>query len=281
MKEFKFSDLKDNPKLIQDGIALNRHRPWPTVTMGELHTHDFYEIAYTYKGEGVQVINDIPYSVKKGNFILMKPGDYHSYYSLSDNLYIIHCNFNKNALLRYFPNTVEFPLIIDLDEYFQLQIEQFFNLLEIESASNKPDHYRAVHELLDMILFTISRNSKDIVQPSTMNNVLNYILSDIKQANFQEAVNIFHSSEAHFCRVFKREFSTTFKQYLTRLRMQRAKFLLKSTNKSIAEIYEEIGYNNNRTFFVDFKKATNLTPTQFRKQIKFINQNNTDNDETV
>ncbi len=267
MEKFLFRNLKDT-KSLNDGIALNHHRPWPITTIGKLHSHDFYEIAYTYKGEGVQVINDVPYSVKKGNFILMKPGDYHSYYSLSDNLYIIHCNFIKNDLLRYFPKNSELPLVINLDEYFQSHIEQLFNLLETESSSNEPGHYRAVHELLDIILFTVNRNLRDKLPPSTMSNVLNYILSDIKHANFSEAVKIFSSSEAHFCRVFKREFSTTFKQYLTRLRIQKAKDLLKNTNKSISEIYDEIGYNNNRTFFVDFKKATDLTPSQFRKQFK-------------
>lgn len=251
----------------QDGISLNHHKPYSGSTTGELHTHDYYELAYTYTGEGVHIINDAPYTVKKGTVIIMKPGDYHSYYSLTD-MYIIHCNFIKNDLIRYLPNNATFPLVIHLNEYYQLQIEMLLHLLETESKSDEPEHYRAVHEFLDLILFTINRVVGEQTTPSTMSDVLSYILSDIKNADFSEAVKIFRSSEAHFCRVFKREFSTTFKQYVTKLRIQKAKDLLLNTKKSISEIYEEVGYNNNRTFFVDFKKSTDMTPSQYRKVYK-------------
>ena len=179
------------------------------------------------------MVNDVPYTVSKGHFILMKPGDYHSYYSMSDNLHIFHCNFVKNGLLRYLPKNSELPLVINLDEFFQNQIELFLNLLETESSTDEHNHSQAVIELLDMVLFTINRNFRAIIPPSPMKNVLTYILSDIKNANFSDAVKIFHSSEAHFCRVFKREFSTTFKKYVTKLRIQKAKDLLQNTRTNM------------------------------------------------
>ncbi len=264
MFKLYFNQKNTSQKTIQDGVSLNHHRPTLGSTTGELHSHDYYELAYTYTGSGVHVINDQPYTVDKGTVIFMKPDDYHSYYSLTD-MYIIHCNVVKNDLFRYFPSDSVFPLVINLNEYYQLQIESLLHLLEVESSSDEPEHYRAVHELVDMVLFTISRNIHEKTSPSSMSEVLSYILSDIKNADFSEAVKIFKSSEAHFCRVFKREFSMTFKQYLIKLRVQKAKGLLRDTKKSISEIYEEVGYNNNRTFFVDFKKATGQTPSQYRK----------------
>lgn len=54
--------------------------------------------------------------------------------------------------------------------------------------------------------------------------------------------------------------------YITELRMERAKHLLLRTNKTVAEICDEIGYLNPTYFSTTFKKIVNATPSQFRKQ---------------
>jgi two-component system, response regulator YesN len=71
---------------------------------------------------------------------------------------------------------------------------------------------------------------------------------------------------SHLSFIFKRETGETFKNYLTNLRIERAKELLRSTDQSSAEISERVGYNDPHYFSVVFKKITGVRPNDFRFQ---------------
>lgn len=73
-----------------------------------------------------------------------------------------------------------------------------------------------------------------------------------------------HLNPSHFSAVFSSEAGETFKEYLTRLRIDEAKALLRTTAHSTAEICYQVGYNDPHYFGVAFKKATGVSPRQFR-----------------
>ncbi|MCI9107413.1 MAG: response regulator [Lachnospiraceae bacterium] len=68
----------------------------------------------------------------------------------------------------------------------------------------------------------------------------------------------------YLSKIFMRETSTTFVNYLTALRMERAKLLLKNTNKKINVICQQVGYPDPKYFCTLFKKETGVTPNQYR-----------------
>jgi AraC family transcriptional regulator len=72
-------------------------------------------------------------------------------------------------------------------------------------------------------------------------------------------------SSFHFHRIFKTFTQTTTKQYLTRLRLEKAANALIHTHKDIAQIAIEIGYNNHETFTRSFKGYFDITPQQYRR----------------
>ncbi len=69
----------------------------------------------------------------------------------------------------------------------------------------------------------------------------------------------------YFSSLFKKETNTTFSEYLTSVRMERAKVLLKESNLNVATICEEVGYNDTKHFSKGFAKYTNLKPNEYRK----------------
>lgn len=73
-------------------------------------------------------------------------------------------------------------------------------------------------------------------------------------------------SPSHFSVVFSREIGESYKDYLTRLRIERAKELLRTTNLKCSEIAYQSGYNDPHYFSHVFKKNTGLPPQQFRQQ---------------
>ena len=71
-------------------------------------------------------------------------------------------------------------------------------------------------------------------------------------------------SAAHFSTVFSQTMGRPFIHYLTGLRIERAKELLKTTNMKLSDIAMEIGYNEPNYFSHVFRKTTGITPKEFR-----------------
>lgn len=69
----------------------------------------------------------------------------------------------------------------------------------------------------------------------------------------------------HFSRMFKRSTGLAPHQYLSELRLERAKRLLSDRRTSIIEIAYEIGYANPSQFSAFFRKRTGLSPREFRR----------------
>ena len=73
-------------------------------------------------------------------------------------------------------------------------------------------------------------------------------------------------SGSYFSSCFKLHTGITFKDFLNNVRIDKAKTLLLSTEKSITTIAYDVGYGDSNYFSTIFKKKTGNTPRQFRKQ---------------
>ncbi len=71
-------------------------------------------------------------------------------------------------------------------------------------------------------------------------------------------------SKSHLSKLFKKECSMTIKEYVTLLRIENAKKLLKETSYSVSDIQEFVGYKSRVHFFNTFKKKTGISPLKFR-----------------
>jgi AraC-like DNA-binding protein len=75
-------------------------------------------------------------------------------------------------------------------------------------------------------------------------------------------------SKYHFCRLFHRIIGMPYQEYVTAVRIEKAKELLKETPfHSITQIGYEIGIGGLRNFETRFKQLTGQTPYQYRKEL--------------
>jgi AraC-like DNA-binding protein/CheY-like chemotaxis protein len=69
---------------------------------------------------------------------------------------------------------------------------------------------------------------------------------------------------ATLCVLFKNQIGCTLREHIRNLRLDRAAVLLTATNKSIKEIWAEVGYNHPSNFDHDFKTLFHVTPREYR-----------------
>lgn len=72
-------------------------------------------------------------------------------------------------------------------------------------------------------------------------------------------------SASYFSGLLKKEMGIGFSEYLIRLRMEKAKELLKGTNINIKDICSQVGYSDLKHFNTVFKKYTGIKPGEYRK----------------
>lgn len=89
-------------------------------------------------------------------------------------------------------------------------------------------------------------------------------------AHYREDISLdelsgkFDISPFYFSKVFKTQTGVTFTDYITRVRVARARELLENTSKSMKEICSEVGYSDPNYFSRIFKKHTGVTPTEYK-----------------
>jgi len=87
-----------------------------------------------------------------------------------------------------------------------------------------------------------------------------------RDLSLQEAAQRANMNCSYFCKLFKDETGMNFKEYITSIRITKAKDYLRYSNERIHDIAAIIGYNDPKYFNVVFKKSVGVTPSQFREK---------------
>lgn len=98
--------------------------------------------------------------------------------------------------------------------------------------------------------------------------VLNFIEENLdNELSLENLAEIGNYSPFHFHRIFRGIIGETLQEYINRNRMEKSAMLLSHhKNKSLEEVFLEVGFKSNSTFSKSFKKYFGISPTDFRKK---------------
>lgn len=146
-------------------------------------------------------------------------------------------------------------------EQMKAQIDQFE---EIEQLQNR--FYSELTELLE----AIKTDRLQRKQHHLIHEIREYIEAHFTDSNLSlELFNDkFGIGVKNLSKLFKEEFGVNFIDYLTHLRIERAKSLLLETDRPVQEIAEEVAYSGAIAFGRVFKRIVGVTPSVYREQIK-------------
>ena len=108
--------------------------------------------------------------------------------------------------------------------------------------------------------------SADTCKDARMIEIMNYIQANYIDVTLDDLAEKFSLSKPYISKYIKEKSGMTFGELVKKIRMKKAKALLKSSNMTVENIALTVGYQNVEHFNRMFKKAYNMTPIQFRNQ---------------
>ncbi|HDN2398399.1 TPA: helix-turn-helix transcriptional regulator, partial [Clostridioides difficile] len=132
-----------------------------------------------------------------------------------------------------------------------------------------------VNKVKIKLLVELVKNSEDIENHAVDNyekmmiiEILKYIDKDYKKGSLSEIASNLNQGDYKISKLVKKHLGYTFKDLVQEKRLSKACELLVSTNLSIAEIIENVGYENLTYFYKIFKNKYGITPKEYKKNIK-------------
>lgn len=131
------------------------------------------------------------------------------------------------------------------------------------SSLDKTKEY--IQKLLENVLLlrdgAAGRKYSDILGKAKAYIMENYMLEDMSLNKLASHVNM---SPSYFSSIFSQESGKTFVEYLTEVRMEKAKELLMCSNQKTSEIGYQVGYKDSHYFNYIFKKTQKCSPKEYR-----------------
>jgi AraC-like DNA-binding protein len=221
-----------------------------------------------------------------GDFVFLAPGRDHTLSSQAPGEAHLSTDPGTLLLCGYceFTNDVDSPmaslfpsLSIIRDESLQQHpwLKSILSQLSTEYLSQLPGALIAVNKLtevlmVELIRMNFGRNEQSLLKRALADKHIAESLSQLHNKpshswtleNLASKVGL---SRAGFAKRFKDLVGLSMFDYLTQLRVQRAKELLSDTSLSLHEVANQIGYESDMAFNRTFKKRTGITPTAYRK----------------
>lgn len=243
------------------------------------HYHDYeFEILHIISGEGTITINDRLYPITPQTIFFIRGNEAHCSspknpleYRRSklvfskEKLYLLSRNLCcENMINSLF---VSGGCAVKLSVNQSSKIDEY--ILKIKEQEN--DKNRMMHFFINLflILDLSLRSKENTVEPikNKVSEIMEYINKNIeKNLSLDIISNELHVNKYYLCHSFKKASGMTVFEYITFVRISKAKQLLLKTTKSISEISLEVGFDNFAYFSKTFKKYEGITPMQYRKK---------------
>lgn len=244
------------------------------------HTHSFHQIFYALEGAEDYEYDGTIVHVCKGEFLFVLPQKEHGLPSSRPDSKVLDLKFHVcDSVLN--KKLFSLPPHIHCSQ----SVQTIFQLIEQEAEKKEPYYDEIISNLLEAILFSVLREQCPTFSGAGINtlNLLgcNYenlsecvrrtvlriegaVVLGPDQSLLDETALALGYSKSYMCRRFSEEIGMSILQYVTMLRMDKAKELLLNSDRSIHQISTLLYFNDVTRFCKVFKKHTGLTPTQYR-----------------
>lgn len=255
--------------------AASLTRCWPSWHE-DGHKPAFNRLCYILEGEGRFEVDGEAFYPKAGDMVLLPAGRRQAYGHISSRYYLKYwCHFRAEAYGTRLFDLLCVPYFLHVGKDQEL-IRLFERMVTCYAAPGGTWALRARGALMDLLAEYLDRSGEDAVFPRKTGAeeipaeklrllgkyISEHLGEDLTLESLAEQVH-FHPN--YFIAFFKKYFGVSPLRYVSNLRIEKAKSLLKSTSLPIHEIAVRTGYHDLYHFSRRFKEQTGYSPSDFRK----------------
>lgn len=252
------------------------------------HCHEQLELVYIKKSTGTKFIGDSITQFRPGSLVLI--GSYLPHLWLNDRLYFekngdiaesYSIFFSVGCFGKTFFNIPELGIVKALLDSSKRGLELHGPGKEkivssMRSMDRLADHEKPL-ELLKMLSIICCKTEKKALSSqsfintyqkeasnSRLDKVYEYVLNNFaEEISLDMIADIINMNASSFSRYFKQKTNKTFTRFLNEVRVGYACKRFTESDRNIAEIAYECGYNNISNFNKQFKSLKGMTPTEY------------------
>ena len=264
----------------------------PFVNDG-IHSHNYFEINYVYRGECIQTITGEKRTLHEGEISIISPYTQHNV-SVDTDSFIISIMVRQSTfdaifgflkakqdlLSMFFRNTLYETVQSNYILFHTDNNGEIQQIMErtVEEANNE-DNYSSIccNCMVQLLFCTLLRHYSDTILYYGYNGqkrndmdftmILEYINQHYQTITLEYLADFFHYSEAYLSKLFKRNLNENYSELIMGIRMRHAMEFLADSSMSISEISEKVGYGSVDYFTKAFRKKFDLTPSECRKKL--------------
>ncbi len=219
------------------------------------HGHTTWEIVqYTY-GEGTATIGDQEIPFQPGTIICMPP-------------HVPHKENSKSGYTNIYMHTDDYPGKGRVPVFTDEPHRPFFNVatMLLQEFHLKQSNSKLIaQDLFDILMLYLNRWEERSSSQPFIDQLKNTIVDNLHNPEFDigKAVDAMPVSADHLRKMFVKATGRTPLQYMTDLRIDEAKHLLKTGGYSVKEVAVRVGIQDQYYFSRIFRKVARMSPTEF------------------
>lgn len=258
----------------RDGVKCKLH---PIGCEICLHLHDFYEIELVVTGEMSQSVNGVPLLSGKGSFVFMdllsvqrigRPQNAPSVWTISIS------PSEADPIVTHLLSRTKFPLVGTLPDESLAEFGRLATELQRAMEEDTPYAHERVSALTVLLCTMLFAHGEVPNTPAEEPRAYHYIQKALlclnrdfaSQLSLSEVASRIHISPCYLSDLFSRIVGCRFVEYLTRLRLERARAMLRDEEASVAEIAAACGFGTVSNFTRAFRRAFGTAPSVFRRE---------------
>lgn len=251
------------------------------------HWHQGLEAIHIIRGGGTFQIEDKHYMLRDNDSLLISPYQMHQGRTVDHSqglVKIISVTFNNEVVGRIYPFADRFLFSLsaphanaeDRKNLDQLMI-RIGSLHEQQETASAFLLNAALFQLLHLLYtrFTIGVRRPESIRSgrNVTRQILGYLANHHKENLTERTVAAYFGySREHFSRLFRKNTGSTFKSYLTKLRLDEARTNMDRSNGPITDIAADAGFPSLTSFTRAFTREYGITPRQYRREHLQIDQ---------
>jgi AraC-like DNA-binding protein/quercetin dioxygenase-like cupin family protein len=239
------------------------------------HQHDIsHQLLYVLDGEGRCELHNTSQELRPDSIVLISPHTEHAIHALS-KMTVLVLEFNSHHLADDVNAYLVKPVfsvsrVLNLSLFESSEIRQLLRKMLFEQSQVHPIHAIGLKLLLAQVLYQLTiMQQEDMTQDMNARRakwLKNYLETRYFEiTSMEELAAKAGVSSRYMNQVFKEMYDTTPYQFLTEVRLVKAKKMLQESDREIVSICFEVGFEAVSTFYRVFKKYVGVTPNVYRR----------------